>query len=190
LLGTELVKTEIFKDYSNKDLIKEEESLRFSLLENPQDIEKLRELAIVLYNKKDYSGAINLYEKLAKIKSEDPDIFAFLGYLYYEEEDYAKSIENYEIALEIDPGRSFIYFLLGNSYSRAGLIKDAINSYDFAIFLDLDIYTAHLDFAKKYEAIGQKEKALKEYVIAYEIDPRDKKIAEDIARLKSELGKN
>ena len=69
------------------------------------------------------------------------------------------------------------------------MIKDAINSYDFAIFLDLDIYTAHLDFAKKYEAIGQKEKALKEYIIAYEIDPRDKKIAEDIARLKSELGR-
>ena len=84
MLGAELLKTEIFRDYSNKDLIKEEEKFRFSLLENPQDIEKLRELAIVLYNKKDYSGAINLYERLAKMKPESYEIFAFLGYLYYE----------------------------------------------------------------------------------------------------------
>lgn len=189
MLRAELLKTEIFRNYSNKDLIKEEEILRFSLLENPQDIKKLKELAIVLYNKKDYSGAIKLYEKIVKIESENSDNFAFLGYLYYEKENYSKAIENYEIALEIDPDRSFVYFLLGNSYSRAGLIKEAINSYDFAIFLDLDIYTAHLDFAKKYEVIGQKEKALKEYIIAYEIDPRDKSIANTIARLKSELGR-
>ena len=50
MLGAELLKTEIFRDYSNKDLIKEEESLRFSLLENPQDIEKLGAIVINNYS--------------------------------------------------------------------------------------------------------------------------------------------
>ena len=49
MLKTELLKTEIFRDYSDKDLVKEEEAVRFSLLENPQNIENLKSLAAILY---------------------------------------------------------------------------------------------------------------------------------------------
>ena len=104
-----------------------------------------------------------------------------------ENENYENAIDYFNKSLEIAPDNSFVHFLLGNAYSRAGLIKEAINSYDFAIFLDLDIYTAHLDFAKKYEAIGQKQRALKEYVIAYEIDPREKNIINKINELKADI---
>jgi tetratricopeptide (TPR) repeat protein len=89
----------------------------------------------------------------------------------------------------MSPEEPFIYFLLGNAYSRLGKIKDAIKNYDFAIFLDFDIYTAHLDFAKKYEDMGRRRKALKEYVIAFEIDPRDIEIRDKIKNLKEELEK-
>ena len=44
-----------------------------------------------------------------------------------------------------------------------------------------------MDFAKKYEAIGQKQRALKEYVIAYEIDPREKNIINKINELKADI---
>ena len=82
---------------------------------------------------------------------------------------------------------AFVYFLLGNAYSRAGMIKEAIESYEFAIFLDFDMYTAHLDFAKKYEDMGRKEKSLKEYIAAYEIDSRDASIKEKIDILYKEI---
>ena len=149
MLKTELLKTEIFRDYSDKDLVKEEEEIRFSLLENPQNIENLKSLAAILYYKRDYNGAIKLYEKIVNTNPENADYAAFLGYLYYENENYENAIDYFNKSLEIAPDNSFAHFLLGNTYSRAGLIKEAINSYDFAIFLDLDIYTAHLDFAKK-----------------------------------------
>ena len=79
-------------------------------------------------------------------------------------------------ALDIDPGAPFIFFILGNAYARAGMIKEAVDAFDFAIFLDLDIYTAHLDFANKYEDMGRMKKAYKEFMAAYEIDSRDQKL--------------
>ena len=66
---------------------------------------------------------------------------------------------------------------------------EAITSYDFAIFLDFDIYKAHIDFAEKYEKMGLLERALREYTVAYEIDPRDKKIGEKINTIKKSLEK-
>ena len=62
--------------------------------------------------------------------------------------------------------------------------KNALDKPHFAIFLDLDIYKAHLDFAVKYEEMGREKRALKEYIAAYEIDPRDVKIKEKIDILK------
>jgi Tfp pilus assembly protein PilF len=63
--------------------------------------------------------------------------------------------------------------LLGNIYSRRGDVVKAIDNYEFAIFLDFDIYTAHIDFARKYEHMGRHKRALEEYRAAYDIDSRD-----------------
>lgn len=180
----DILETEIFAQVNIEDLQKKEENLRFSLLENPNNIELLRELALLLYHKGDYRGAIKLYTKFLNYKEDKAQGFAFLGQLYYENEDFSKAISAFEKSLDINPDSAFVHFLLGNAYSRAGDIMNAIMSYDFAIFLDLDIYRAHLDFAEKYERMGLLERALKEYKIAYEIDPRDKKLKIKIEELK------
>jgi Tfp pilus assembly protein PilF len=67
------------------------------------------------------------------------------------------------------------------------MIKEAIESYEFAIFLDFDMYTAHLDFAKKYEDMGRNEKALEEYRAAYEIDARESWIKDKMDILYKEV---
>ena len=104
---------------------------------------------------------------------------AFLGYLYYEVNDLDNAADNLNKALASDPMEPFILFLLGNIYARKGEVMKAIENYEFAIFLDLDMYKAHLDFAVKYEEMGREKRALKEYIAAYEIDPRDVKIKEN-----------
>ncbi|MBC2856011.1 MAG: tetratricopeptide repeat protein [Cetobacterium sp.] len=184
-----MLKTQIFNKYCNKemDLFTYEEHLRFELLENPNDKAKLEELATILYYKKDCKGAVKIYEKLLKMDSKNAQLWGFIGYLSYELEDYKKAIECFNNYLDLEPEEPFVYFLLGNVCSRAGLVREAINSYDFAIFLDLDIYTAHLDFAKKYEDMGRRRRALREYITAYEIDPRDSQIKEKIEYLKNEI---
>ena len=182
-----ILKAEIFNQLEMEDLLKKEESVRMTLLMNPNDIDMLSELAILLYHKGDYSSAIKIYKKVVDYKEDKAESFAFLGHLYYEKENYVEAALYFEKALDINPDVAFVHFLLGNAYSRAGKIMEAITSYDFAIFLDLDIYKAHIDFAEKYEKMGLLDRALKEYVIAYEIDPREKNIGEKIKKLKEKL---
>lgn len=184
-----ILKTEIFNQLDIEKLLKREEEIRILLLGNPNDLNLLRELAIILYHKRDYSKAIKVYKKVIEYKNDKAEGFAFLGYLFYENEEYLKAIKAFEKSLDIDPDVAFVHFLLGNAYSRVGRIMEAITSYDFAIFLDFDIYKAHIDFAEKYEKMGLLERALREYTVAYEIDPRDKKIGEKINTIKKSLEK-
>ena len=189
LLEKNILKTEIFNQLDIEKLLKREEEIRILLLGNPNDLNLLRELAIILYHKRDYSKAIKVYKKVIEYKNDKAEDFAFLGHLFYENEEYLKAIKAFEKSLDIDPGVAFVHFLLGNAYSRVGRIMEAITSYDFAIFLDFDIYKAHIDFAEKYEKMGLLERALREYIVAYEIDPRDKKIGEKINTIKKSLEK-
>lgn len=184
-----ILKTEIFNQLDIEKLLKREEEIRILLLGNPNDLNLLRELAIILYHKGDYSKAIKVYKKVIEYNNDKAEGFAFLGHLFYENEEYLKAIKAFEKSLDIDPDVAFVHFLLGNAYSRAGRIMEAITSYDFAIFLDFDIYKAHIDFAEKYEKMGLLERALREYTVAYEIDPRDKKIEEKINTIKKSLEK-
>lgn len=184
-----ILKTKIFNQLDIEKLLKREEEIRILLLGNPNDLNLLRELAIILYHKGDYSKAIKVYKKVIEYNNDKAEGFAFLGHLFYENEEYLKAIKAFEKSLDIDPDVAFVHFLLGNAYSRAGRIMEAITSYDFAIFLDFDIYKAHIDFAEKYEKMGLLERALREYTVAYEIDPRDKKIGEKMNTIKKSLEK-
>ncbi len=185
-MGKDLFTTEIFAQFDPEFLSSAEENLRYELLSNPKDNKKLEQLATLLYHKRDYDGAINLYLKIID-NDETARKYAFLGYLYFEKDDYQNAISYFEKSLDIDPKNAFVYFLLGNSYSRIGRVIHAVTNYDLAIFLNFDIYKAHVDFAQKYEQMGLFQRALKEYIIAYEIDPRNKEIKNKIESLKSQL---
>lgn len=169
------------------DLYEREQNIRCSLLSTPNDSKKLEELAMVLFYKKDCEGALELWDKLYRSGRKDGIVIGFLGYLNYELGNYSESIKFFNKFLDKSPEDSFVHFLLGNAYSRIGKIIEAINSYDFSIFLGLDMYKTHLDFAREYEALGRNSKALVEYIAAFEIDPRDKRIEKKILELKESI---
>lgn len=170
------------KEIKNENIIEKEEKLRMLLLFDQNNIDLKKELCMLLFSKGECEGALKLYEQIWD-KNRLDDI-GFLGYLYYESGKYINAIKLFNKYLDKKPNDAFVYFLLGNTYSRGGRILEAINSYEMAIFLDFDIYKAHLDFAKDYEKLGRKDRALKEYIAAYEIDPRDKEIEKKIIELK------
>ena len=143
-------------------------------------MDALQTLASTYHALKENEKAIEIYEKLVRLKPQDHEIRAFLGYLYYENEELDKAEENLNKSLEISQLEPFVLFLLGNIYSRRGRISEAVDCYETAIFLDFDIYVAHIDFARKYEHMGRHGRALKEFKAAYEIDSRDEGLVEKI----------
>lgn len=183
MLNTDLLKIEFLSQYKENELEDYEANLRLQLLENSESVSIIEKLAFLCFFKKNYEKAIYFFKKLIFLDVTNENWYGFLGYVYYEQEDYKKAIPYLEKQIELSPHSPFVCFLLGNSYSCLGKIREATWFYELAIFLDFDIYGAHLDFARKYEKMGKKEKALSEYILAYEIDPRDVKIKEKINAL-------
>lgn len=180
-----MLRTIIFKRVcKNQNLESKILELNNVLGKDSQNIKALEELGAIYYYEKKDLEAVEIYEKLTQLEPKNSNIWGFLGYLYYELDDLDNAIEKLDYSLDLSPSSPFIYFILGNAYSRAGKIKEAVDSFDFAIFLDFDIYSAHIDFAKKYEDMGRLGRSLREYIAAYEIDSRDKSIKEKIDLLR------
>jgi len=185
-----MLRTAIFMQINEIENLDERRiDLRSELIFNPDNPTVLNELGAILCFQKKTDDAIEVYRKVLELEPGDAEHMAYMGYLYYEKEDFEKAIELLNMALDIDPEAPFVQFLLGNSYSRVGKIVEAIHSYDLAIFLDFDIYLAHIQFAVKYERMGRYKRSLREYVAAYEIDPREEELKEKIDKL-SEILKN
>ena len=165
-----------YSENNEKELIENKNRLML----NPDDTDALQNLASIYHALKENEKAIDIYEKLVKLKPENHEFKAFLGYLYYENEQLDKAEDNLSEALEISAVEPFVLFLLGNVYARKGKISEAVDCYDLALFLDFDIYVAHIDFARKYEHMGRHKRALREYKAAYEIDSRDEGLIEKI----------
>ena len=176
-----MLETLIFREIRyNGDNEKFLKKIQGKVAENPEDIDALETLASTYHALKENEKAIEIYEKLVRLKPKNHEIRAFLGYLYYENEELDKAEENLNKSLEISQLEPFVLFLLGNIYSRRGRISEAVDCYETAIFLDFDMYVAHIDFARKYEHMGRHKKALKEFKAAYEIDSRDEGLVEKI----------
>ena len=172
-----LIFREIRYNNNNEEML---EKYKNKIKENPDDVEALQTLASINHALKKNDKAIEIYEKLVELEPVNHEIRAFLGYLYYENEQLDKAEENLNKSLDLNEAEPFVLFLLGNIFSRRGRISDAVDCYDLAIFLDFDMYTAHIDFARKYEHMGRHKKALKEFKAALEIDSRDEGLIEKI----------
>ncbi|MDK9580762.1 tetratricopeptide repeat protein [Sneathia sanguinegens] len=178
-----MLKTLIFREFRyNEDIDKSIKELK-----SKKDIESQKQLASIYHAYKRNDEAIEIFEKLSEEKPNDHEIMAFLGYLYYENDilDLAKAC--LERALSLSSKEPFVLFLLGNICSRQGRILEACSYYDRSIFLDFDIITAHVDFGRKYEHMGRHEKAYKEYMAAYRLDPTDQDLKEKIDYVKTKI---
>ena len=169
-----MLKTLLFREIRYNDNIEDELAKNEEDLKNDSNnIELLQNIAAIYHALRKIVKAIEIYDKIVNLRPRDHEMKAFLGYLYYENEELEEAEKHLNESLNLNPMEPFVLFLLGNIYSRRGDVVKAIDNYEFAIFLDFDIYTAHIDFARKYEHMGRHKRALEEYRAAYDIDSRD-----------------
>ena len=169
-----MLKTLLFREIRYNDNIEDELAKNEEDLKNDSNnIELLQNIAAIYHALRKNVKAIEIYDKIVNLRPRDHEMKAFLGYLYYENEELEEAEKHLNESLNLNPMEPFVLFLLGNIYSRRGDVVKAIDKYELAIFLDFDIYTAHIDFARKYEHMGRHKRALEEYRAAYDIDSRD-----------------
>jgi tetratricopeptide (TPR) repeat protein len=90
------------------------------------------EKATALYDKKDYQGALKIYQSM----SPSNDVYSGRGACYLAMENYTEAIKNYQEAIKLDSGDSNAYYSLGLAYYYKENLPEAQKALDKAKQLD------------------------------------------------------
>ncbi len=113
-------------------------------------------LGACLKDLEQYSEAIQVLEKAAKIDDERTDVYNLLGFCHFKQKAHEKAIEAFQKVLELNPGSAIDYANIASNYREMGERDKAVQYYKLALELDKTI-----DFARenlrKLEAGGTKK---------------------------------
>ncbi len=160
-----------FNYYVNKENVKAEEQLDYTLQLDPEYVQAYNLQSIVFRDKGDYKSAILAIKKYIKIQPEEAKPHHNLADIYENLGDYKKAVESYENALSLKPDFHFSILSLANIYSTMGKYQQAEEKYLSALKvlpseeLKARVYSglAEIDLSQgKYnQAINHIDEALK-----------------------------
>ena len=162
------------------------------LTEKENDYDALLTIARIRNLSGDFSGAIEVYEKMKNLKENDIIPYLNMGNAYNSLKDYDKSGEMYEKVIEINPKWVGAYreifnlyrFKLTHKYDDRveGILQSGLEiSQDFGGEGYSDYYAM---LGIYYKDKGDKEKAIESFEKAIEIDPSNEGAKSEIEELK------
>ena len=163
--------------------------IKEKLMKDPNDYSGLLELALLEQGLNDYAGAIAIYERLQKVKSDDVLPLNNLGAIYYNLGDYEKAEQMYlKILNDITPKWLNSYNELFAIYQFH--LKDKRATYEAIITRGIEAYPEMkqnlVSKAAVYfdEVMNDKAKALEYYKQLAELAPDDPAVKVRLSELK------
>ena len=144
-------------------------SLRTVTRERPDLVQGWVALAQCLETTKQYSLAIEPYEKALELK-QDPKLAFHLGSVAADAKQYDKAIAAYQAALELDPTYVKARYNLSLTFMDAGRYEEAVESFDRMIEQDGESYRAYYSQGLSYYYLGRYDEALEAYDYAMEFE--------------------
>ena len=142
-------------------------SLRTVTNQRPEMFQAWLALAQCLQATKQYSKAVEPFEKALELKS-DPKLAFHLGSVTRNSKQYDKSIAAYQAALEMDPTYVKARYNLSLTYMDAGRYEEAAESFDKMVELDGESYRAYYSQGLSYYYLGRYDEALEAFDMAME----------------------
>lgn len=105
-----------------------EESLKL----DPENIQTHIKLASCLLEKGELEPSLELFDRAAMIKSDDPDLYYHRAHIKFMLNQYEDAIEDYKKSAELDPSFVFCYIQQGVAYYRNGSTPTAIKTFEDA----------------------------------------------------------
>lgn len=90
--------------------MKEIQELRQFVEAHPDDADAVRKLANLNFDIRNWSRAMELYERFLKLKPNDPDALSDLGFCYREQKDFEKALSFFRKAQAANPDHWQSYF--------------------------------------------------------------------------------
>jgi len=141
--------------------LEEAKSLYQKLLaENPEQVEALHGLAVLLAQSKHYSQALELLDKATTVNIKLPSLYNSKGNIYLRLGQYDKAISEYKTAIAYDHKYAIAYNNLGNAYDRKSLLDLSRNFYEQAITLSDHYADAHFNLGVLLAKLGENETAI------------------------------
>jgi len=109
-----------------KDLAKAEQAYRKAAELDPSELSHKRGLAQTLLAEEKYSDALAVYQKLADLMPDDPDVYLRMAQIYREQHELDKAEENLVKARQYSPGSLEVMYNEAMLYQAQGRYEDAI----------------------------------------------------------------
>jgi len=142
-------------------------SLRTVTRERPEMVQGWVALAQCLQTTKQYSKAIEPFEKALELKP-DPKLAFHLGSVSRKAKNYDKAIAAYQKALELDPGYVKARYNLSLTFMDTKSYEEAVESFDKMVEQDGESYRAYYSQGLSYYYLGRYDEALEAFDYAME----------------------
>ncbi|MBI3599207.1 MAG: tetratricopeptide repeat protein, partial [Nitrospinae bacterium] len=134
-------------------------------------------------DKKEYSKAVEHYEKAIKQSTSYFMSYYNLGLVYYETNDMEKAEVNFKKAVSLSDIDAHSHYYLGNIYRGRGKIDEALKEWQRAASMYREFFLPRYEIANYYFMNGKIEDAIKEYRAIIEINPDNAEFASIYANL-------
>jgi tetratricopeptide (TPR) repeat protein len=143
---------------------------------------------VQFYQQRNYSKAIQSYQKVIKLDPNYVEAYNNLGIIYQELGDFDKAFEAYQKSVEINPHYEKGYNNLGILYYLQGHNEEALESYRKALAINSNSIESHINLGVLLKKQGHLDKAIESYQNALEINPLLREVHYNIALLYEQSG--
>ena len=127
-----------------------------------------------IYKKlKNYSKAIEDYDKVIKLNSNDAGYYNGRGSAKYSLGEYKESVEDYNKAIKLNPNKVSYYNKRGNGKYKLGEYKESIEDYNKTIELNSNNATFYGNRGSAKYSLGEYKESIEDYNKAIELSPNN-----------------
>ncbi len=144
---------------------------------------------VTFYNQKEFSKAIQAYQKAIELEPTYVEAYNNLGIIYQMMGDVDRAFGVYQKATEINPGYEKGYNNLGILLLLKGRDEEALEAFQKALAINPNNIASYLHLGILFKNKGQCDEAIESYQKALAIDPLHRETHYNIALLYEQLGK-
>jgi len=142
---------------------------------------------VTFYNQKEFSKAIQTYQKVIKLDPTYVEAYNNLGIIYQTLGDAKSAFGAYQKAIEINPRYEKGYNNLGLLFLLEGRYEEALEAFQKALAINSNHIESHINLGILFKKKGQWENAIESYQKALAIDPLHKETHYNMALLYEQL---
>ncbi len=142
---------------------------------------------VAFYNRKEFSKAIQAYQKVIELDPTYVEAYNNLGIIYQTMGDAKGAFEAYQKATEINPRYGKGYNNLGLLFLVEGRYEEALEVFQKALAINSNNIESHINLGILFKKKGQGEKAIESYQKALAIDPLHRETHYNMALLYEHL---